>query len=134
MKKLILLIFLTLNCSFINAQEIDIIGNWKVVEIISHKLFANENLQDMLNGLSESTFHLKENESVSITSTNSTKGFRYFSMLTIDASWSFKNHTITLVNENTKELIMRIFVSKNDGKTFFTFNESNLILEVIKNK
>lgn len=134
MKKVILLIFFTLNCSVINAQEIDIVGNWKVIKIISPKLVDNENLQNMLNGLSESTFHLKEDESISITSTNSTEGFRYFSMLANGATWSFKDHTITLVNKNIKELIMRVFVSMNDGKTIFTFNESNLILEVVKNK
>lgn len=57
MKKLIL-IFLTLLCGVVSAQEIDIVGQWKVKEIISPKDIDNENIQNMMDGLRESTFHL----------------------------------------------------------------------------
>ena|SRR5690606_22675426 len=132
MKKLLLLIFLTLICGVVNAQEFNIVGRWEVKEVISPKTVKNENMQNMMNGLSKSTFHLNKDQSIKITSTNPTQGLRYFTMMADDAVWNFKDSTITLVDKKTKGLVMKIFVSIKENKTIFTFYESNLILEVVK--
>lgn len=132
MKKLILLIFLTLLCGVINAQEIDIVGKWKVKEIISPTEVDNENIQNMMDGFQEGSFHLNKDHSIKITSANPTKGFRYLTMMANDASWNYKDNLITLADKKTKGLIMKILVSIKEGKTIFSFEETNLILEVIK--
>lgn len=132
MKKLLILIFLTLICGAVNAQEFNIVGKWEVKEVISPKTVENENMQNMMNGLSESTFHLNEDQTIKITSTNPTQGLRYFTMMADDAVWNFKDNTITLVDKKTKGLMMKIFVATKDDKTIFTFYESNLILEVVR--
>jgi len=131
MKKLIL-IFLTLLCGVVSAQEIDIVGQWKVKEIISPKDIDNENIQNMMDGLRESTFHLNKDYSMKITSTNPTQGLRYFTMMANDANWNYKGSLITLVDKKTNGLFMKIFVSVKDDKTIFTFDETNLVLEVVR--
>lgn len=132
MRKLILLIFLTLLCGVVNAQEIDIVGKWKVKEIVSPKAVDNENIRSIVNGLSQSTFNIKDDNSISITSPNPTVGSSFFTTMVKDAKWNYKDNLITLVDNNTKGLIMKILVSIKDGKTIFSFEETNLILEVIK--
>jgi len=132
MRKLLILIFLTLICRAVNAQEFNIVGKWEVKEVISPKTVENENMQNMMNGLSESTFHLNKDQTIKITSTNPTQGLRYFTMMADDAVWNFKDNTITLVDKKTKGLMMKIFVATKDDKTIFTFYESNLILEVVR--
>lgn len=132
MKKAILIIFLTLICAAVNAQEFNIVGNWKVKEIISPKAVENENIRNVISGLRESTLHIKYDKSISITSSNPTQGSSFFTLMVDDAIWNYKDNTITLVDKNTNGLIMKIFVSLKEGKTIFTFDETNLVLEVFK--
>ncbi len=132
MKKLITLIFLTLICNAVNAQEINMVGQWKVKEIISPKAVENDNIRNMMNGLSESTFHLEQDNSIKITSLNPTEGFRYFTMMANDAIWNFKDNKLTLADKKSKRIIMKVSVSIKDGKTIFTFDETNLVVEVAK--
>jgi len=132
MKKAILIIFLTLICATVNAQEFNIVGNWKVKEVISPKAVENANIRDLVSGFSESTFHLKEDKSIKITSLNPTQGFMYFTMMADDAVWDYKENVITLSDKKSKGLIMKIFINIKDGKTIFTFYETNLVLEVFK--
>lgn len=67
-----------------------------------------------------------------ITSTNPTQGLRYFTMMANDANWNYKGSLITLVDKKTNGLFMKIFVSVKDDKTIFTFDETNLVLEVVR--
>lgn len=73
-----LIIYLTLISTVVNAQEFNIVGNWKVKEIISPKAVENENILNVINGLRESTLHIKYDKSISITSANPTQGSRFF--------------------------------------------------------
>ena len=132
MRKLCILIFLTLISTAVNAQEFNIVGNWKVKEIISPKAVENENIRNVISGLRESPLHIKYDKSISITSANPTQGSRFFTLMVDDAVWNYKENTITLFDKKTKGLIMKIFVSLKEGKTIFTFDETNLVLEVFK--
>jgi len=132
MKKLILLFFLTLICADVNAQEFDISAKWKVKEVISPKTIENADIRDLVNGFSESTFHLKEDKSIKISSLNPTQGFMYFTMMADDAVWNYKENILILSDKKSKGLIMKILVKIKEGKTIFTFDGTNLVLEVFK--
>ena len=132
MKKSILIIFLTLISTAVDAQDFNIVGNWKVKEIITPKAVDNENIRNMMEGFREGVFHLKNDQSIAITSTNPTQGFRYLTMMANDAVWNYKDNIITLSDKKSKGLIMKIFVSIKEGRTIFTFDETNLGLEVVK--
>lgn len=53
-------------------------------------------------------------------------------MMANDAIWNYKDNAITLLDKKSKGLIMKIFVTIKNGKTIFTFDETNLVLEVVK--
>lgn len=56
----------------------------------------------------------------------------YLTMMANDAIWNYKDNAITLLDKKSKGLIMKIFVTIKNGKTIFTFDETNLVLEVVK--
>ena len=82
--------------------------------------------------LRESTFHIKYDKSISITSANPKQGSRFFTLMVDNAIWNYKDNRFNLADKKSGGLIMKILVSVKDSKAIFTFDETNLVLEVVK--
>lgn len=130
MRKTLLLFCFIVFSNIAIAQDKSIIGSWQVKEVVSPK--DNPVFQDLVKGLSKSTFIFNNDNSFKITSTNPTESLKYITYIADNGFWKLENQTIVISDKSDKSLLTKIFISKKDDKTFFTFFETNLVLEVKK--
>ncbi len=127
-----LLVMFTMLSGFINAQDLEIIGKWKVKEVISQEISSGS--EGLIDGLSLATFDFKRDRSFRLES--SLKAGSFVSLLesTRNSMWEYdvENSTINIKKRGKESVIMKIKVAFEGPEIIFTFEESNLVMEVEK--
>ena len=129
MKNYIVILFLFTGFSM-NAQVEKIVGNWSVKEVVSPK--GNPVFEELIQSLDSSTFEFKSDKTLKLKTNQSAGSLDYIVQMIEQSKWNFENDIITLTDKSGSMIFMKIYVSTKDDKTLFSFQETDLILEVSK--
>ncbi|RRJ91501.1 DUF5004 domain-containing protein [Paenimyroides tangerinum] len=129
MKNYIIILFLFIGFSM-NAQVEKIVGNWSVKEVVSPK--GNPVFEELIQSLDSSTFEFKSDKTLKLKTNQSAGSLDYMVQMIEQSKWNFENDIITLTDKSGSMIFMKIYVSTKDDKTLFSFQETDLILEVSK--
>ena len=129
MKNYIVILFLFTGFSM-NAQVEKIVGNWSVKEVVSPK--GNSVFEELIKSLDSSTFEFKSDKTLKLKTNQSAGSLDYIVQMIEQSKWNFENDIITLTDKSGSMIFMKIYVSTKDDKTLFSFQETDLILEVSK--
>ena len=129
MKNYIVILFLFTGFSM-NAQVEKIVGNWSVKEVVSPK--GNPIFEELIQSLDSSTFEFKSDKTLKLKTNQSAGSLDYMVQMIEQSKWNFENDIITLTDKSGSMIFMKIYVSTKDDKTLFSFQETDLILEVSK--
>lgn len=137
MKKIFLIFIFLLLSNLLIAQkyaEQDIIGKWKVVAIA--KEFDNPNVKKLITSFKSAVFEFNENQDFKLTTSNPSNLFMMVTDMTNKSKWKFNNtkFLICIGSEADGYSIMQIIVYEVDGKTMFHLSETEIELEVQKEK
>ena len=113
-----------------NAQVEKIVGNWSVKEVVSPK--GNPIFEELIQSLDSSTFEFKSDKTLKLKTNQSAGSLDYMVQMIEQSKWNFENDIITLTDKSGSMIFMKIYVSTKDDKTLFSFQETDLILEVSK--
>ncbi|WP_310559576.1 hypothetical protein [Flavobacterium sp.] len=135
MKKNLVVFLILLFTNHILSQEFtpkDIIGKWKVVNILKRP--ESPNFNDIIKSFSSATFLFEENLNFKITTLDKTKLFTMLIDVTKDAKWRLNanNYAISIGNDSNKYNILKIVVVEVDDKMIFHLDDTELDLEVQK--
>jgi hypothetical protein len=133
-KQLVVFVFLLFTNHLISQEysEKDIVGKWKVVNVL--KKPESPNFNDIIKSFSSVTFQFEENADFKITTLDKTKLFAMLTDMTKEAKWRLNNnkYAISIGNDSNKYSILKIILVEVDGKMIFHLDETELDLEVVK--
>lgn len=137
MKKTFLIFTFLLISNFLVAQkytEQDLIGKWKVVAIA--KKIDNPNMKDLVKSFEAAVFEFKENREFKLTTANPNKLFKMVTNMTNKSKWKLNNNnfSISIGSKADGYNIMKIIVFEVDGKTIFHLFETEMDVEVMKER
>lgn len=137
MKKTFLIFIFLLISNFLVAQkytEQDIIGKWKVVGLARE--FDNPNVKKLITSFKSAVFEFNENQDFKLTTSNPSKLFKMVTDMTNKSKWKLNNtkFSISIGSEADGYSIMQIIIYEIDGKIMFNLLETDIDLEVQKEK
>lgn len=137
MKKSLLIFTFLLISNFLVAQkytEQDLIGKWKVVAIA--KKIDNPNMKDLVKSFEAAVFEFKANQEFKLTTANPNKLFKMVTDMTNKSKWKLNNNkfSISIGSKADDYSIMKIIVFEVEGKTIFHLADTEMDVEVLKEK
>jgi hypothetical protein len=128
----IALLFLSLNAKSQTAIKDQIIGNWKVENVIVKS--TNNEMKELSKVFKNSIFSFKKNQDFNFTANQKTQLTSMFEQMLQNQKWIFdeKRKIIKIGTVKSGYNIMGITVKIENNKAYFNFDETELNLELIK--
>lgn len=119
---------INLNSSSGNFKKEDVIGIWKIVDVLES--FKNKNLTELIKGFEVSTFILNADHTFHFKSSDKSKGILEFIKMFGTTNWIYDS-TKNMLRIGTKKdnfSVMELKFTQKEGKTFFITEEDGMSL------
>ncbi len=113
-----------------NFSESQLIGSWKVIEVINYDSTSNKDLVDFFDDFKSSRFYFRQDGFFEFSSTGKSKAMIIFMQMFSGSNWIFdpEHLEIGIGNKKNKFNSAKIFVREKDNKVVFNIQESPITL------